>query len=282
MKKCILILLFALNGLFVFGQGNNHKDFFSHDIGIFLGGSYYLGDLNPRSHFALSQPAFGAFYRFNYNYRFAFRGGFNSGQVMADDSQSDNIDQLERNLNFKSKIHELYFITEFNFIEYRIGHSKYFFTPYVYLGLSAFYFNPQGSYNDNWINLRKLSTEGQKTSQNPGQKQYSLIQPSIPFGLGVKLSVAKSIGLGLEWGPRKTFTDYIDDVSGKYVDPFILAAEKGITAAQMSNRSPDAVDYVNNTGKMRGNPNTKDWYFYYGLTISVKLKQRPKECRSSR
>jgi hypothetical protein len=279
MRKHLFIFFFCLNGLFVFGQGNNHKDFYSHDIGIFLGGSYYIGDLNPRGHFALSQPAFGAFYRFNYNYRFSFRGGFNYGQVMADDSQSDNVDQLERNFNFKSKIYEGYVISEFNFIEYKIGHNKYFFTPYVYLGIAGFYYNPQGSIDNNWVNLRKLSTEGQKTSQNPGQKQYSLFQPSIPFGLGIKLNVAKSFGLGFEWGPRKAFTDYIDDVSNKYVDPMILAAEKGTMAGLMSNRSPDAVDYVNNTGKLRGNPNTKDWYFFYGLTLSVKLKQKPKECR---
>lgn len=279
MRKVIFILILASCSGFVSAQRNNHKDLFSHDIGIFLGGSYYIGDLNPRGHFALTQPAGGIFYRFNYNYRFAFRGGVNIGKVMADDSQSDNIDQLERNFNFKSNIYELYAMSEFNFIEYKIGHSKYYFTPYVYLGISAFYFNPQGSINDQWVNLRKLSTEGQKTSQNPGQKQYSLFQPAIPFGIGIKLNVAKSFGIGFEWGPRKTFTDYIDDVSNKYVDPLILAAEKGATAGLMSNRSLNAIDYINNTGKLRGNPNTKDWYFFYGLTISYKLKQKPKECR---
>jgi Domain of unknown function (DUF6089) len=280
MKKGISILLLCLCNIFGFAQSNNHKDYYSHDIGLFLGGSYYIGDLNPRGHFALSQPAGGLFYRFNYSHRFSFRGGINIGSVMADDSQSDNQDQLERNLNFKSRIYELHAKAEFNFVEYHIGHSKFFFSPYVYLGLGAFYYNPQGNIDNNWVNLRRLSTEGQKTSQNPTQKPYKLFQPCIPFGVGFKLNVAKSMGLSFEWGPRKTFGDYIDDVSNKYVDPTKLAAEKGAMAGKMSNRSDDPLTRTNNTGKLRGNPNTKDWYFFYGITLSIKLKQRPKECRS--
>ncbi|HEY1039557.1 MAG TPA: DUF6089 family protein, partial [Bacteroidia bacterium] len=152
MKKGLFIVLICMLSLIGYSQRNNHKDFYSHDVGLFLGGSYYLGDLNPRAHFAMSQPAGGLFYRFNYSHRFAFRGGVNLGSVMADDSQSDNKDQLERNLNFKSRIYELYGKAEFNFVEYQIG-SKYFFSPYVYLGVAAFYFNPQGQVNNNWVNL---------------------------------------------------------------------------------------------------------------------------------
>jgi len=104
MKKGLFILYICFQTILGSAQSNNHKDFYSHDVGLFLGGSYYIGDLNPRGHFALSQPAGGLFYRFNYSHRFAFRGGFNIGSVMADDSQSDKENQLERNLNFKSKI----------------------------------------------------------------------------------------------------------------------------------------------------------------------------------
>src|SRR5688572_16642246 len=105
MKKAVLLLLSILT-LSLSGQNMNRKAWFSHDIGILLGGSYYIGDLNKK-HFFMTQPALGAFYRFNYNYRLAFRGGLNFGSFMADDSQTDNPDQLERNLNFKSKFQEL-------------------------------------------------------------------------------------------------------------------------------------------------------------------------------
>lgn len=277
MRKLAFILLLA-GTLVLPAQNMNRKAWFSHDIGVFLGGAYYMGDLNSR-HFFMTQPGLGVFYRFNYNYRLGFRAGFNFGSVMADDAQTDNPDQIERNLNFKSKMQELYAQAEFNFWEYRVGHTDFIFAPYVFAGLAVMHFDPMANYDNQWIELHGLSTEGQKTSLNPKQKQYSLYQPTIPFGLGFKLSVSKMITIGFEWGPRKTFTDYLDDVSGKYVDPALLAREKGAIAALMSNRTRNAQDYASSTGKLRGNPNTKDWYIFYGFVISFKLPEKPKECR---
>ncbi len=274
--KNLFVVLGLLFATLLTAQSTMHQQAHSHDVGVVLGGSYYIGDLNPRRHFFLTQPAVGAFYRYNYDYRIAFRGGFNFGSIQGDDSQSNDADQLERNLNFKSNIYELNAQAEFNFWEYQIGHSKYLFAPYVFLGLDVFMFKPLANYQDKWVELKPLSTEGQKTSQNPGKKQYYLIQPSIPFGLGFKLSLANQVGLGFEWGPRKAFTDYLDDVSGKYVDPRQLAKDKGPTAALLSDRSLDPQDFVRNYGKMRGNPVTKDWYFFYGFTLNIKLKFRPK------
>jgi hypothetical protein len=279
MKKTALILFTFLTAS-LFAQNTNKKAYFSHDIGVFLGGAYYIGDLNS-THFFMTQPGIGVFYRFNYNYRLSFRGGFNFGSVQADDSQTNNPDQLERNLNFKSKIQEFYTQAEFNFWEYRVGHSDFIFAPYIFAGVGVFHFDPMGHYQNQWVELRDLATEGQKTSQNPTQKKYSLYQPVIPFGLGFKLSVSKMITIGFEWGPRKTFTDYLDDVSGKYVDPVKLAAEKGAMAAIMSNRAKNPSDFINDVGKLRGNPNTKDWYFFYGFVISFKLKGKPKECKGA-
>lgn len=279
MKKSLLIFLCSLFAG-AFGQNSNKKAYFSHDVGVFLGGSYYIGDLNA-VHFRATQPAGGIFYRFNYNYRIAFRGGFNYGSVQADDSQTDNPDQLERNLNFKTSVMELYTQAEFNFWEYKIGDSKFIFSPYIFAGVAVFHFKPQGHLGNQWVDLQELSTEGQKTPLNPSQKPYKLYQPSFPFGLGFKLSLSKLIGLGFEWGPRKTFTDYIDDVSGKYVDPVKLAAYKGGLSAVMSNPSKTKDAPFDDVGKLRGNPNTKDWYFFYGITINFKLQGKPKECRGA-
>lgn len=278
MKKILIILLTVFSAFPLMAQWGNKKIFFSHEVGLFLGGSYYIGDINPRLHFFKTHPAGGSFYRFNYSHRIAFRAGINVGTVSGDDSQSNNPDQLERNLNFKSRIYEAYGKAEFNFVEYAIGHNKYIFSPYLFLGISVFNFKPMASIGNTWVELRPLATEGQKTSQNPTQKPYKLVQPSVPFGIGFKLNLAKYIGLGFEWGPRKTFTDYIDDVSGKYVDPLVLAAEKGPLAGILSNRSVDKDALLNNTGKMRGNPVSKDWYFFYGFTLNIKLRQKPREC----
>lgn len=249
-------------------QGNK-RNFRQHEVGVMLGGSYYIGDLNPRKHFNMTQPAMGAFYRFTPNYRYAFRAGFNFGNVMADDSQTDDADQLQRNLNFKSQIIEFNILAEFNFLEYRISNDKYKFTTFLFLGIDVFQFNPRGKYNNYWVALQPLRTEGQT-------KPYKLTQVAIPFGIGAKMNVSRIIGIGLEWGPRKTFTDYIDDVSGTYPDPELTPFINN-KAIQMSDRSKNAGSNVN---EQRGNPRNKDWYFFFGVTLNVKLTLKPPPCYS--
>lgn len=243
------------------------RNFKQHELGIMVGGAYYIGDLNPRKQFNLSQPAAGIFYRFTPNYRYAFRAGFNFGKIMGDDSQSDDADQLQRNLNFKSQIYELNVVTEFNFLEYRISNDKYKFTTFLFLGIDVFSYKPQANMGNYWIDLQPLHTEGQT-------KGYKLVQVGIPFGVGVKMNVSKKVGIGLEWGPRKTFTDYLDDVSGTYPDvttnPFTTKH-----GAALSDRSKNA---GNNINKQRGNPRTKDWYFFFGLTLNVKLNMKAPPC----
>src|SRR6476661_1462715 len=133
----LFVLLMAAGHLF---SQTKRRNFRQHEVGFLLGGAYYIGDLNPRRHFNLTQPAGGVFYRFTPNYRYAFRGGINFGSVMGDDSQSDDEDQLQRNLNFKSRIIEYHAIAEFNFLEYRISNDKYKFTTFLFLGLDVFTF----------------------------------------------------------------------------------------------------------------------------------------------
>jgi hypothetical protein len=268
--KRLLIILAAFFVLFQSQAQTRKRNFRQHEIGIFLGGAYYIGDLNPTRQFFLSQPAAGLFYRFTPNYRYAFRTGLNFGSVMGDDSQSEDADQRQRNLNFKSRIIEHYVIAEFNFLEYRISNDKYKFSMYIFAGINGFYFNPQGNLGGgHWEDLRPLRTEGET-------KKYRIWQLGVPFGLGFKINVSKAIGLGLEWGPRKIWTDYLDDVSGTYPDPNINPAN-GTQGALFSNRTRGAGDVVNT---QRGNPRTKDWYFFYGITLNIKLSSPKQPCYS--
>jgi len=262
----IIILFFVIGSSSIFSQAEK-RNFRQHEVGLFIGGSYYIGDLNPRKHFDLTQPAGGLFYRFTPNYRYAFRGGFNFGGIMADDSQSDDQDQLQRNLNFKSRIIEFHTIAEFNFLEYRISNDKYKFTTFLFLGLNVFSFQPRAQINNRWVDLQPQKTEGQ-------DKPYKLTQIGIPFGVGAKMNVSKQVGIGLEWGPRKVFTDYLDDVSGTYPDPAIYTYPSQLSRV-LSDRSKNA---GNNINKMRGNPRTKDWYFFFGLTLNIKLNIKPQPC----
>ena len=266
MKRLFFIcIILGLSQQALFSQ-TRKRHFRQHEVGVFLGGAYYIGDLNPTTHFKLTQPAAGLFYRFTPNYRYAFRGGVNFGTIMGDDSQSDNADQLQRNLNFKSQITEFNVLAEFNFLEYRISNDKFKFTTYLFLGLDVFMFKPQAQYSNQWIDLQPLHTEGQT-------KGYKLTQMSIPFGIGVKANVSKKVGIGLEWGPRKTFTDYLDDVSGTYSNNVYDSN----TARKLADRSKNA---GNNIDKQRGNPRTKDWYFFFGITLNFKLNPHAAPCHA--
>ncbi len=249
-KLCILILCLST----IYGLSQTKKrNFRQKEIGLFAGGSYYIGDLNPRGHFMFSKPACGAFFRYATSYRYAFRFGFNYGSVYASDSKSKDADQLERNLNFRSEIYDVHAIAEFNFVDYRLGNDNHYFTMFIFAGLGGYYFNPQSDMGKGYVDLRPLKTEGQS-------KVYPKYQINIPFGVGFKWHLTSIFGLGVEWGPRKLFTDYLDDVSSAY--PISTSLYSG----------------TGTTGFMRGNPRTKDWYFFYGVTLTMRLPKLKPTC----
>ena len=246
-----------------------------YEFNLFLGGSYYIGDLNPVGHFnSFTKPAGGIGFRYNYNTRFAVRINIFSGSVQGDDLQSSSLGQKQRKLNFKSPISEYSFQGEFNFLDYRMNSPHKFFSTYAFLGIGGFKFKPQGEINGVWQELQPLSTEGQGTSANPGSKQYKLFQVAIPFGVGFKLNLSEKIDLALEWGMRKTFTDYLDDVSTVYPDPAILTSEKGTIAAVYSDRS----GVSNNVGRQRGNSKNKDWYCFSGVVLGFRFREPAQKC----
>lgn len=241
----------------------------SNEIGLFLGGSYYTGELNPAGHLnSLTRPAAGIVYRHNFNYRFSLAGSFLAGTLTGIDSRSSSLEQQRRNLSFRSRVFELAARAEFNFIEYGIATDHYQFTPFMFLGVAAFNFNPKAAYGSEWIALQPLRTEGQ-------ERGYLRTTVSIPFGAGMKLNLAERIGLVAEWGLRKTFTDYIDDVSTVYANPSLLLANGGPLAVTLADRGTSPSD---NIGRQRGNPRNKDWYSFIGLTLTFRLKDKPMNC----
>ncbi len=258
LKRVFLYLFFALSASGI--AQIKKRSFAQRELGFYGGASYYIGDINPRGHFKASHPAAGIFFRYAKSYRYAFRFGLNYGQISGNDAASGEADQVERNLSFKSQIFEGNATAEFNFVEYRIGHDRYKFTMFVFAGLAGFYFNPKTSINGTYASLRDNHTEG---------KSYPKFQVSIPFGLGIKWNIGEKCGLGLEWGPRRTFTDYLDDIKGSYKT---ASGETGPS-------SPDKrLNGSATPGDMRGNPSTRDWYFYYGVTLNIKLPDPKSFC----
>lgn len=235
------------------------------ELGGTIGLGYYIGDLNPYKHYPPgTKLAGGLVYRYNFNDRYALRLQGLFGTLQASDSDSDDSLQVLRNLNFKSPLIETSLLLEINFFKYRSkGKEGRNWTPFVFGGLAYFHFNPKAQLDDTWYELQPLGTEGQGTSGRGGEG-YARDAICIPFGAGLKLNVGR-IDFQLEWGMRRTYTDYIDDVSGTYVDNNVLAFENGPLAAQLADPS-DQVE--TNAGRARGDSNTRDWYVYSGLGIT--------------
>lgn len=281
--KYYFTIIFSLIYLSIFAQRS--------EIGIFGGGAYYIGDLNPSSHFLQTSPAGGVIYRYNFNPRFAVRANFFITRVEGSDAVSKF--NPERNLSFRSVINDASVVFEFNFLPFIAGNSKYPFTPYVFAGVTLFHFNPQASldssivdqtgkvlYNSGWYNLQPLGTEGQGTTEYPQRKTYSLTNFAIPFGLGLKFSVFKNTALSLEYGLRRTYTDYLDDVSTTYVDPIALSAENTPVSAALADKTitSNGKQSVNTEGKQRGNSKNKDWYSFFGITLQIRIKFYEEPC----
>ncbi|MBE0637885.1 MAG: hypothetical protein IH598_05145 [Bacteroidales bacterium] len=227
------------------------------DIGVFGGGSYYLGELNPGKQFLFTRPAIGGLVRFNFNDRWAMRGQLIRGEVAGDDAVS-KVNEM-RNLRFSSNISELSALVEFNFLEYFSGSHVYYFSPFLFTGPAFFSFSPKTEYQGETIDLRDIGTEGQGE-----EDQYSLFSFAMAFGFGFKYSLTNRLGMTAEWGMRKTFTDYLDDISGNYyVDFNQLSPDEIRTRQVLSDPSP----IKHQPGMQRGNPQNNDWYSFAGITL---------------
>lgn len=232
------------------------------ELGLFGGGSYYIGEMNTAIPFVKTNLAYGALARYNLNRRWALKFGYNRGELKGDDGSNAFIEG--EGLNFQTRVNDFSLVAEFNFWEYFTGSKKTYFTPYLFAGVGFFTFNPK-SYDG--VALQPLGTEGQNEGFN-GRTPYNKWGISFPFGIGLKYSLSERIGLALEWGMRKTFTDYIDDVSTTYylvgseIDPADLA---GVQSDPTLDHDP----YM-----QRGNSGTDDWMSFFGLSVTYKINLR--------
>lgn len=278
------LLLF---GLTLISGGLHAQRFLPHkEIGFWVGGSHYMGDLNERFEFIqIVRPAGGILFQHNFSDRWGWRNTANFGRIYGSDKFSTLQNYRNRNLHFRSNVAELNSQFVFNFLPFHIGGETpgfiFPFSPYMFWGLGMFYFNPKAELNGSWYALKNLDTEGQGTAVYK-KKNYSRIQANMPFGFGIKAQMGKKSSIGFEWGLRKTWTDYLDDVSTTYPDYYTLKFERGQEAAELSDPSlskPEDNPAIN-SGKQRGNAKTKDWYSFFGLVLTYKLDGGKGKCAS--
>jgi len=239
------------------------------DIGPAAGVSYYIGDINPTVHFSNPQPSFGGLFRYNYNTRWSLKGSLYYGTISANDA--DYNWQTQRGLQFESNILELSLQAELNYLTFFTGSKTDKFSPYIFVGVGGFLFNPKADFEGQTYSLRDLHTEGQNTEDYPDRKPYGSVGVAFPFGMGLKLSVSKKITIGMEWGLRKTLTDYLDDVSETY-----YLNSQTIDQTDPAQWLSDPT-LSHTKGMYRGNPENKDWYAFtmVFLTYRFNLMGKP-------
>lgn len=242
-----------------------------HQLGLSGGMSYYNGELNPMRHFPTqgSHWAWGITHRRPISSRWTWKNSVWLGQVSGDDALSTAQQQVDRNLNFNSKVYEYTTQFEFNFFHYHPFVTRDHFSPYVSTGIGFFWMNPTAVLSGNTFELRNYGTEGQT-------KAYSRFQFCLPLDIGIKWKFNHRVMFSLSWGYRKTFTDFLDDVSGYYPeDP----AELSTISQALSNKSLDNGNANNEWGMMRGEPGNKDSYTFTMLTVLVRIGKNPNLCK---
>jgi hypothetical protein len=222
MKKILLFLFILLANI----NSNAQK---YRELGYFAGVSYYMGDLNTQ-HFYSPQLSFGLLLRHNLNSRWAVRTNLYGGQLTANDNNSKYKYQQIRNYNFSTIYIELNSQIEFNFLPYRFGDENTPFTPYIALGIGGAYFT---------------------NSIKP-------LQITIPFAFGFKFNLNEFIGIGIAWNMRKTFTDYIDNLTNNVIE------------SENYKIPPKQIGYNRHN----------DWYSNAGIFITFKAFNGKNKCKA--
>ena len=243
-----------------------------HELGIMGGVANYYGDLQPSLFPSYGyKPVAGIVYKYFMNPFIGLRCGASYNALTASDSRSSIPADQARNLSFSTNLYELHGALEINFRPIEVKKKK--FTPYIFGGISVFYFNPYAYDNaGNKVFLKPLSTEGEGLSMYPDRRPYSLVNMAFPFGGGLKFFMGKRMVLCLEMGYRYTNTDYLDDVSKSYVNLNVLQANRGALASQMSYRGNTASGWNGtypNYGTPRGDNQANDWFWYGTVSLSV-------------
>ncbi len=244
---------------------------------ISAGGMAYTGDLTQHGFSPKRiRPAAGFNIKYESGDLMNVRIGGMWGMLTADDKDNKDPSLSVRNLNFTTHLIEGTAIVEFNLFDPEITTSY----PYLFGGVGVFYFNPYTYDKDNKkVYLHSLNTEGQGLPQFPDRKQYKMTQVCLPVGIGWKwINKNKSL-MSLEFGYRVTFTDYLDDVSKNYIDPELLAVEKGVLTAELSYRKVNIpfAEY----DQPRGNSAKKDLYYVLNFTYSFPFTKKKDKTRSA-
>lgn len=218
---------------------DNLEDITGHwEASVVVGATNFFGDLGGNkgvgTHFIkdfngpATRPLVGVSLNyFKYSW-LSLKAGVNFTTATGADSLIKNTGDAERwryyrNLSFRSRIVEANLNAEiYPVMIFDHEVEVHTLSPYIGVGIGAFYFNPQAQYKGQWVNLRPLRTEGEGFAEYPDRKMYHRLQLYFPLTLGLKVYINNSFAVSAGVIVRKTFTDYIDDVHSTYIDPSLF------------------------------------------------------------
>lgn len=205
----------AASALFIGSSANAQQ----HEVGVGLGAMNYTGDLARGIQAAHFRPGGNILYRYNLNEAVSFRGALTAGILYGDDEPAYDVLAVNRDQSFSLGVAEFSAVMEYHFLNYREEIRLLRWSPYFFMGLGTAVF---GNHEEN-------------------AEDYNNVQAVLPFGVGFKYVVNPKWHVGFEAGVRKTFFDYIDNVS---------AEDLRIKNYTYGNRHSD------------------DWYYYLGFTLN--------------
>lgn len=261
-----------------------------HEMSVGLGTSLFLGELGGANdiglsgiagfkdlEFKLTRPTLAAGYRFYINPMFALKVDVSYGRLNGDDALTTEQFRQNRNLYFRSPVIELagrfefYPLREYFGHMYRtngvVGKKVNHWSPYLFIGAGGAWFNPKAEYQGSWVTLKPLMTEG---------VDYKKIMGVFPMGVGLKYGITKQFNIGLEIGLRYTTSDYVDDVSGLYIDH---SGSDAITQYLADPNLGLIETYTDGSytydptapGMQRGDASNKDAYVFTLITANYKF-----------
>lgn len=187
-----IFLLMKRFYLFIFILGLTKLNAQIHEIGVFLGGSNYIGEIGKSSYISPNELAFGAVYKWNKSTRHSYRISYTQASISDNDLDSNVPGRYKRGYSFKNNIKEVSLGFEFNFFDFNLHQLDRQFTPYIYTGISYF------AYDELFV-VNKVT-----------KVDYTSSAFAIPMTVGIKTNILPSFVLGAEVGARYTLTDNLD------------------------------------------------------------------------
>ncbi len=262
-----------------------HRNELSFGFGI----SNFLGELGGRNQIgspfiwdleiSQTKPAASISHRYYTFEKQSIRTTIAYGVLAGNDNLTTEDFRHNRNLAFRTDLFEFSVVYELHFYKEQLGHiydlrgvvgqKSSRVGLYLFGGVGGFYFNPKAPLNNGYVQLKPLGTEGQGLPGGP--EEYSNYQFCIPMGIGVRKAFSKQWSGGFELQYTKTFTDYIDDVSGVYYDNEAIEAAYGPVAAYLADPSLGEVPGQTNTDQQRGDTKDLDAYLFFKFQMHYKI-----------